>query len=241
MKNLLLSGLSRGLGLELARQLLARGYQIFGISRSKTEALAALQALHPQRLHWQACDLAQPALLKEQVFGSLIPKDLPIHGLINNAAIAYDDLLTNVKMEPLEQMFAVNVYSPMMLCREVIRNMLLHRQGGSLVHLSSVCAHTGYKGLSMYAASKGALEAFSRTLAREWGPKEIRSNCVVAGFMETEMSAGLSEEQKAKIYRRNALQGPAELASVASTVIYLLEEGAASITGQEIIVDSGSL
>ncbi len=119
--------------------------------------------------------------------------------------------------------------------------MILHQQGGSIIHLSSISAHTGYKGLSMYAATKGALEAFSKNTAREWGTRGIRSNCVVAGFMETAMSAGLSDDQKARIYKRTSLKQATEVASVAKTISFLLTAGASSITGQAIVVDSGTI
>jgi 3-oxoacyl-[acyl-carrier protein] reductase len=112
---------------------------------------------------------------------------------------------------------------------------------GSLVHVSSICAHTGYKGLAMYAASKGALESFSRTLAREWGSRGIRSNCVVPGFMETAMSQGLSQEMRDRIYRRTAMQSPTSPESVAATIEFLLSVGSRSITGQNVIVDSGTI
>lgn len=82
-------------------------------------------------------------------------------------------------------MYNVNVFSPMLLTKYAIRNMLLHHTQGSIIHISSISVHTGYKGLSMYASSKGALEAFSKDTAREWGQLGIRSNVVVPGFMET--------------------------------------------------------
>jgi 3-oxoacyl-[acyl-carrier protein] reductase len=129
----------------------------------------------------------------------------------------------------------------MELTRFVIRNMLLHRKVGSLVHISSICSRTGFKGLSMYAATKGALESFSRGVAREWGGKGIRSNCVLPGFMETDMSATLTQEQREKIYRRSSLGMPTDPKVVAETVCYLLSDSSRSITGQDFIVDSGSL
>jgi 3-oxoacyl-[acyl-carrier protein] reductase len=160
---------------------------------------------------------------------------------VNNAATAYDDLATNLSLDPLEQMFKVNVFAPMVLSKLAIRNMLLHKTKGSLVHISSVSAHTGYKGLAMYGASKGALEAYSRNLAKEWGSVGIRSNCVVPGFMETEMSASLTDEQKEKIYQRTALRQPTSVESVAAMVCHLLWPTAGSITGQSFVVDSGTV
>lgn len=93
----------------------------------------------------------------------------------------------------------------------------------------------------MYAASKGALEAFSKNTAREWGVRGIRSNAVAAGFMQTDMSASLTEEQRTKIYARTSLKSATSTESVAKTVAYLLSDGAASITGQTINADNGTI
>jgi 3-oxoacyl-[acyl-carrier protein] reductase len=133
-------------------------------------------------------------------------------------------------------MQAVNVLAPILLTKLVIRNFLLHRTAGSLVHVSSISTRDGYKGLAMYAATKGALEAFSKGVAREWGSRGIRSNCVVPGFMETPMSAGLGPEQREKIYRRQPLGKAVDVESVAATVSFLLGPDAGSITGQEYVV-----
>jgi 3-oxoacyl-[acyl-carrier protein] reductase len=138
-------------------------------------------------------------------------------------------------------MYRVNVFSPMNLTKYVIRDMLLNKVQGSIVNISSVSAHTGYKGLSMYASTKGALEAFSKNVSREWGSKGIRSNCVVPGFMETSMSETLSEEQKDRIYKRTSLKKETDIISVASTVLYLLSEKSKSITGSVIHVDNGTI
>ena len=93
----------------------------------------------------------------------------------------------------------------------------------------------------MYAATKGALESFSRGIAREWGSRGIRSNCVVPGFMETDMSASLTEEQRSKIYQRTSLSMATDIESVASTILFLLGPESHSITGQDIVVDSGTI
>ena len=119
--------------------------------------------------------------------------------------------------------------------------MLLHKISGSIVHVSSISVHTGYKGLAMYASTKGALEAFSKNTAREWGEYGIRSNCVVAGFMETSMNAGLTQDQKNRIYNRTSLKKPTTLHSVAKTIMFLMSDDAESITGQTMNVDSGTI
>lgn len=164
-----------------------------------------------------------------------------MHGYVNNAASAYDDIVANLDLGRLKVMYDVNVFTPMMMTKGFIRHCLLHGVRGAIVHVSSVSAHTGYKGLAMYASSKGALEAFSKNTACEWGERGIRSNCLVAGFMETVMSSSLSAVQKTRIYRRTSLKRPAATRSVAETIGFLLSDAAESITGQDIYVDSGTI
>ena len=239
--NILVTGGTRGLGLEIVRHQLALNNSVFVISRSISSDLEALLADNPQRLTFLAFDLSDVAAIKEQVFDILFGTQIPLHGLVNNAAVAYDDLASNLNLAELEAMFRINVYAPMQLTKCAIRNMLLHQTAGSIVHISSICAHAGYKGLAMYASTKGALEAYSKNVAREWGSRRIRSNCVVPGFMETDMSSALSNEQRQRITKRTALGQPTATGSVASIVDYLLSDASESVTGQDFIVDAGTL
>lgn len=239
--NILVTGVSKGLGLSIAEVLLKKGYTIYGVSRSMTEELAALIKDNQACFYWKQFDLSDVESINNTLFKDWIGHDTPLHGFVNNAAIAYDDIITNLNVKALERMFSVNVFAPMNLTKYVIRQMLLHNIQGSIVHLSSISVHTGYKGLAMYASSKGALEAFSKNAAREWGERGIRSNCIVAGFMETEMSATLSAEQKKRIYARTSLKKETSRSSVAETIAFLLSVEAHSITGQNIHVDSGTI
>lgn len=239
--NILVTGVSKGLGLQLAKTLIAKGHKVWGISRSKTPELESLISKNPDQMKWLAYDLEDNHNIRTKIFKEWIGFETPLHGFVNNAAIAYDDIVTNLNIEPLERMYRANVFSPMLITKFVIRQILLHRTKGSIVHLSSISVHTGYKGLAMYASTKGALEAFSKNTAREWGEMEIRSNCLVAGFMETEMSASLTSEQKNRIYQRTSLKKAVDVESVASTIAFLLSEEAKSITSQNIHVDSGTI
>lgn len=239
--NALVTGISKGLGLKTTELLLKKGWTVFGISRSETSELVDLKSQYPNQLKWLPFDLSQTEKIKQEVFKEWIGSATPIHGLVNNAAIAYDDIVTNLNMDSLEKMYQVNVFTPMMLTKLMIRQMLLHHLKGSIVHISSISVHTGYKGLSMYASTKGALEAFSKNTAREWGQMGVRSNCLVAGFMETEMSSSLSEDQKNRIYQRTSLKHAVDVNSVAETISFLLSDAAESITGQNIHVDCGTI
>lgn len=240
-KNILVSGVSRGLGLEIARVMLTQGAHVYGLSRSKSTKIDELLTQFPAAFFYIEYDLADAEGVKKKLFEDWIGVKTPIHGFVNNAAIAYDDIITNLNLDLLTRMYKVNVFTPFMIVKSVIRNMILHRVKGSIVHISSISVHTGYKGLAMYAGSKGALEGFSKNTAREWGERGVRSNCLVAGFMETSMSASLSNEQKDRIYKRNSLKIPTSIESVAETVVFLISDKAISITGQNIHVDSGTI
>lgn len=240
-KNILLTGISRGLGLEIAKVLLKEGFTVYGVSRKTSAELQTLSSQYSQSLKVVHTDLSEPEKARHIVFDDFLNLDIPVSAFINNAAMAYDDIITNLRIDPLENMYRVNVFTPMLFTKYAIRNMLLHNIQGSIVHISSISVHTGYKGLAMYASSKGALEAFSRNTAREWGERGIRSNCIVAGFMETEMSSALTAEQKQRIYKRTALKKATAVSSVAETARYLVSDSAASITGQNIFVDSGTI
>jgi 3-oxoacyl-[acyl-carrier protein] reductase len=241
MKNILVTGISKGLGLEIANSLLADGNFVYGLSRKSNDNTLRLVAEYPDSFEHICYDLSNLQDLKALWTEKFLGRNIPVHGFVNNAALAIDDLITNINLEKLEEMYHVNVLAPMLLTKSVLRNMLLHKLKGSIVHISSISAHTGYKGLAMYASTKGAIEAFSKNTAREWGEKGIRSNCVVAGFMETEMSSKLDDELKTRIYKRTALKIPTSKSSVAQTVSFLLSDKSESITGQNIFVDSGTI
>jgi 3-oxoacyl-[acyl-carrier protein] reductase len=241
MKNVFITGGSRGLGLEISFKFLSEGWQVFTVSRSESDGTSKLKTDFPLRFQHKCFDLSKTEDLKQKIFKSFIPNETPIHAVIHNAAIAYDDIITNVKYSILEKMYKVNVFSPMMINKELIKNMLYNQINGSFVFVSSVSSLTGYKGLSMYASTKGALEAHSKNLAREWGSRGIRFNCVIPGFMETDMSRSLTEEQKNKIYKRTCLGKETSIKSVSDTAFFLCSDESLTITGQNISVDSGTI
>ncbi|PRP66916.1 SDR family NAD(P)-dependent oxidoreductase [Nonlabens agnitus] len=241
MKNILLTGCSRGVGLSIAKSLVVSGYNVYGVSRKITKEYQQLMDTNPEHVFYAPFDLSNPDGVQNVIFKEYIPNSIPLHGFINNAAIAYDDIITNLDLDRLRNMFEVNVFSPLNITKYAIRNMIYNRVKGSIVHISSISVHTGYKGLAMYAGSKGALEAFSKNTAREWGERGIRSNCLVAGFMDTDMSSTLGDDMKDRIFKRTSLKVPTALESVADMIKFLISEEAKSVTGQNIHVDSGTI
>ena len=239
--NILVTGCSRGVGLEICRVLLEEGHVFYGVSRSYSNEFRILEEKYESKLFFKSVDLSDTTNIHKIIFKEFLTNSVPLDGYVNNAAVAYDDIITNLQIDKLRVMYNVNVFSPMLLTKYAIRNMLLHHIQGSIIHISSISVHTGYKGLSMYASSKGALEAFSKDTAREWGQLGIRSNVVVPGFMETAMSSSLTEEQKDRIYKRTSLKQATDVRSVAETVAFLLSKKACSITGQNIFVDNGTI
>ena len=234
-KTILVTGISKGLGIDTTKKLLDIGYSVIGLSRSYDGIFEKYN-----NFTYFKFDLLNYSDL-ELFLKNNIGNKIKIDGFVNNAAIAYDDIITNMNLNKLEEMYNVNVFSPLVITKFCLRNMLLHKTKGTIVHMSSISVHTGYNGLSMYASTKGALEAFSKNTSREWGRKGIRSNCIVAGFMETDMSNTLSKDQKDRIYKRTSLKQPTDIKSVTNTIEFLLSEKSNSITGQNINVDSGTI
>jgi 3-oxoacyl-[acyl-carrier protein] reductase len=244
MKTIILTGNSRGVGLSIANELLRNGYRVIGLSRTFTRETRLLVAEYGEEKYIHInFDLANVNGIKTLYRDKLRPltKNGGIYGFVNNAAIAYDDIITNLNYDDLKTMYNVNVFSPMILTKYVLRDMLLNRNKGSIVHISSISAHTGYKGLAMYASTKGAIEAFSKNTSREWGALEIRSNIVCPGFMDTDMSSTLTIEQKNRIFNRNSMKKPVEVLAVATSVAFLLSEDSKGITGQILHVDNGTI
>jgi len=240
MKTVLLTGDSRGVGLSIAKTLLKEGFRVVGLSRKQSDASKTLALTYKENYIHIDFDLTNVEEVKDLYKTKIKPLG-PIFSFVSNAAIAYDDIITNANVKPLENMFAVNVFSPIMLTKSIIRDMLLHKTKGNIIHVSSISVHTGYKGLSMYASSKGAIEAFSKNTAREWGALGIRSNVVCPGFMDTDMSASLSDDQKNRIFNRNSRKTPIKVEDVSKTVSFLVGDHSSGITGQVIHVDNGTI
>lgn len=248
----LVSGGSRGLGLAIVESLLARGDKVATFSRSGSPALAALPAAHPDSLHVEALDAADSSAIQSFV-GRVVARFGRIDHCIANAAVAHEGVLATTRDDEIDAMLAVNVKGSIVLVRECVRQMLVQpprtmeaRSGSdgtasspSITLISSVVARSGSPGLSVYAATKAALEGFGRSLARELGPRSIRVNCVAPGFLATDLSASLSAENRSRIARRTALVRLGTPADIVGVVEFLTSPAAAFITGQVLAADGG--
>lgn len=233
-----ITGASKGLGLAICQQALEQGYNVVAIARHCSQALAELQQHYPQQLYYQEADLSQlemlPNLCKE-----LIKEYGRPYALINNAASGHDGVLATMPNATIDALMQLNVQAPILLSKYLMRSMLLNRRG-RIINISSIIAKTGFNGLSVYAASKAALEGFSFSLAREVGKAGITVNCVAPGYMQTDMTSSLQGDKLDSVKRRSPLGKLATVDDAANMVIYLLSEQAAAITGTVMTVDAGS-
>jgi 3-oxoacyl-[acyl-carrier protein] reductase len=162
-----------------------------------------------------------------------------IYGLVNNAGISFDGTLAMMPIPRMEQLVRVNTLSPLVFTRCVVGSMMADG-GGRIVNVASIAAFTGYSGLSVYSATKASLIGFTRSLAREIGRMGVNVNAVAPGFIETDMTHGLKDEQRQQIARRSALGRLAEIDDVANAIEFLLSDKAKNITGTVLTVDAGN-
>jgi 3-oxoacyl-[acyl-carrier protein] reductase len=238
MRNIIVTGGSRGLGLGIAVRLRDAGYRVVAVARRASDELNAETGVQ----FWP-CDLADfdalPGLVK-----SIRAEIGPIYGLVNNAGIGTSGLLATMRGEDIEQLVRLNTLSPMFLTKHVVRSMMADgvkaKGGGRIVNMSSIIASTGFSGLSVYAATKASLVGFTKSLAREVGSLGITVNAVAPGFVDTAMTEGMHDADRERVLRRSPLKRLAEIADVASAVEYLMGDGGRNVTATVLTVDAGS-
>lgn len=242
MPSVVVTGGSRGLGLGIVRKLAADGHRPIAIARRLSDELAAAidqaDRESPGRIRFVPFDLSDiagiPGLVKE-----LRHAAGPIFGLVNNAGIGTTGALALMHNRDIEHLIRMNTLSPIVLTKYVIRHMLADG-GGRVVNVSSIAGFTGYSGLSVYGATKASLVGFTRALAREVGRRGVTVNAIAPGFVDTDMTQGMEEEERSRIARRSALKRLPDVDDIANAVGYLLGDGAKNITGTVLTVDAGA-
>src|SRR5260370_700482 len=208
MRNVVVTGGSRGLGLGIARRLTAVGYRAIAIARKETsqlkQAMDEAERARPGSFQFVPFDLAEVADIP-QLVKSLRNDFGAIYGLVNNAALGSDGVLALMPTSQIEQLVRLNTVSPIVLTKYVVRAMMADG-GGRIVNVSSIIGFTGYSGLSVYGATKASMLGFTRSLAREVGRMGVNVNAVAPGFLDTDMTQGLADTQRAQIARRSALR-----------------------------------
>lgn len=243
MRNIIVTGGSRGIGLGISKRLAGPGTRVLAVARKPNPlfdaAMADAEQVQPGSLQFVPFDLTDLERIPELV-KSLRKEFGPVSGLVNNAGISFEGVLAMMPAAQMEQLVRVNTLAPMILTKHVVRSMLADG-GGRIVNISSITALTGYSGLSVYSATKASLLGFTRSLAREVGPMGVTVNAVAPGFIDTDLTESLTEEDRHRIARRSALKRLATVDDIAGTVEFLLSEGAKNMTGTVLTVDAGNI
>lgn len=242
MRNVIVTGGSRGIGLAIARTLVSAGYRVIAIARQQSQELrdaqAECEAAAPDSLIFRSFDLSEIERIPKLVLD--VHKEFgAIYGLVNNAGISFDGSLALMPLLQIDQLIRVNTFSPIAMTKSVVRHMMADG-GGRVVNMASITAFTGYSGLSVYSATKSAIIGFTRSLAREVGRSGITVNAVAPGFVATSLTHEVTDEQRRKIERRSALRRLTGVDDVANSIEFLLSDKAKSITGTVLTVDAGT-
>jgi 3-oxoacyl-[acyl-carrier protein] reductase len=236
-RTVVITGGSRGLGAGIVQSFLDSGDRVASCSRSSTDQVKQWEADHPDRFLFVEADIADrdqaAAFVKAAIerFGSI---DI----LVNNAGVARDGILALFSDDDTDTVIDLNLKATIHISRLVVRNMLAHG-GGRIVNISSITGLTGYRGLTVYGATKAALDGFTRGLAREVGSRKITVNSIASGYLKTEMSHGLDEGQLQQIVRRTPAGRLGEPEDIARAVQFLADERNDWLTGQVLVIDGG--
>ena len=234
----LVTGASRGIGAAIALELARKGVRVIGTATADagaakiSEALRAFPGCAGRTLdvtQGAACEALVDALVKE--FGGL-------QVLVNNAGITRDNLAMRMKDDEWDAVMEANLKGVFRMSRAVMRTMMKQRYG-RIINITSVVGASGNPGQANYAAAKAGVAGMTRALARELGSRNITVNCVAPGFIETDMTANLQEEQQKALLGQIPLGHLGKPADVAHAVAYLASPQASYVTGQELHVNGG--
>ncbi len=231
----LITGGSRGIGAAIVERFCALGAIVYFTYRRDADAATALA----NKTGAHACCCSQnddPAI--EALIATLLDAHQKIDILVNNAGITDDQFLMLMPPSSWDTVLDTNLNGAFRFCKHTSRPMIQNKSG-CIINMSSVSALVGIGGQTNYAASKGALLAFTRSLAAELGPRGIRVNAIVPGFIETEMTAKMSRQIKQQNKERIVLKRFGTAYEVADVAVFLVSDAATYIVGQSIVVDGG--
>ena len=235
-KAALVTGASGGIGAAIARALHAQGASV-ALSGTRRDALETLAAELGERALVCPADLREPAAADALVAAAEAAAG-PLAILVNNAGMTKDGLAIRMKDDDWHSVLEVDLAAPFRLARAALRGML-RRRAGRIIGIGSVVGSTGNAGQANYAAAKAGLVGMSKALAQEVGGRGITVNVIAPGFVETAMTAGLAEEQKARLTTAIPLGRMGQPADVAAACVFLASDEAAWITGATLHVNGG--
>ena len=233
----LVTGASRGIGAAIADELAARGATVIGTATSDAGAQAIGQRLVDRGGAGRSLDVCDSAAV-ESLLAAIAVEFGAITILVNNAGITRDQLLLRMKDEDWQAILDTNLSSVFRTSKAVLRGMMKARKG-RIISIASVIGSIGNAGQSNYAAAKAGIVAFSKSLAREIGSRGITVNVVAPGFIDTDMTRALPEEQRTALLGQIALQRLGDPADIAQAVAFLASPAAAYITGETLHVNGG--
>ncbi|WP_440222751.1 3-oxoacyl-ACP reductase FabG [Dokdonella sp. MW10] len=233
----LVTGASRGIGAAIADTLAARGATVVGTATSEAGANAIGERLAAHGGHGRVLDVADGASIEALV--DAIGKEFgAVSILVNNAGITRDQLLMRMKDEDWQAILDTNLTSVYRASKAVMRGMMKARKG-RIISIASVIGVMGNAGQSNYAAAKAGIIAFSKSLAREIGSRGVTVNVVAPGFIDTDMTRALPEEQRNALLAQIALQRFGGPQDIAEAVAFLASPAAAYVTGETLHVNGG--
>ncbi|WP_411358488.1 3-oxoacyl-ACP reductase FabG [Pseudidiomarina salilacus] len=232
----LVTGASRGIGKAIAEQLAAQGVKVIGTATSDNGAAAISAYLggNGEGMRLDVTDADSVAAVLKAVDENYGQLDI----LVNNAGITKDNLLMRMKDDDWDVVLDTNLKSVFRLSKAVLRGMM-KRRFGRIINISSVVGTTGNPGQANYCAAKAGLSGFSKALAQEVAGRGITVNCVAPGFIDTDMTKALTEEQKQAIFANIPAARLGQPEEIAAAVVFLASPGAAYITGETIHVNGG--